>query len=139
MRPNDEPLGQSLIYRLGVRTGVPLWEDSPAAWHEILPGVHRRILTHGGGVMMVLYRIAPNSTFPMHTHPHLQAGTVLEGGGQFRVGAERWALRPGSSYSIPGGVPHELVSDPSGPSVILDVFVPEREDFLPEATGPSRS
>ncbi len=88
--------------------------------------------------MMVLYRIAPSSRFPMHTHPHLQAGTVLEGGGEFRVAGELWTLRPGSAYSIPGGVPHELVTDPSGPSVILDVFVPEREDFLPEATPPRR-
>jgi len=109
------------------------WHDRPQAWHEILPGVQRRILTHGHGVMLVLYRIAPGTTFPMHTHPHVQAGTFLEGGGRFRVGDEVYAVSKGSSYSIPGGVPHELVTHGDGPSVVLDVFVPERDDFRPEA------
>lgn len=112
---------------------MALWDDRPAAWHEVLPGVQRRILTHGHGVMLVLYHIAPSSTFPMHTHPHVQAGTFLKGGGRFRVGEETYHVKEGSSYSVPGGVPHELVTDAGGPSVILDVFVPEREDFLNEA------
>lgn len=121
-------------YASSVVRAMTLWNDRPESWHEILPGVKRRILTHGHGVMLVLYHIAANSTFPMHTHPHVQAGTILEGGGRFTVGAEVYRVAQGSSYSIPGGVPHELVTDPEGPSVVLDVFVPEREDFLGEAT-----
>ena len=117
---------------------MTLWNDRPDAWHEILPGVKRRILTHGHGVMMVLYQIAPHSTFPMHTHPHVQAGTVLDGGGRLKVGDETYRTVKGSAYSIPGGVPHEFVSDPGVPSVVLDVFVPEREDFLPEARRPDQ-
>jgi quercetin dioxygenase-like cupin family protein len=117
---------------------VPLWEDKPAAWHEILPGVRRRILAHDGGVMMVLYRIAPGSTFALHTHPHVQSGTVLQGGGKFRVGEETWELTEGSSYTVPSNVPHELLSDPSGPTVILDVFTPRREEFLGETVPPDR-
>lgn len=117
---------------------MSLWHDSPKAWHEILPGVHRRILSQGHGVMMVLYRIAPNTTFPMHTHPHVQAGTCLEGGGRLTVGSAVYEVRQGSSYSIPSQVPHEFVTNGSGPSVVLDVFVPEREDFLPEALPPDQ-
>jgi len=87
---------------------------------------------------MVLYHIAPNSTFPMHSHPHVQAGTVLEGGGTFRVGDDVYEMRKGSSYSVAGGVPHELVTGGAGPSVILDVFVPERDDFRGETVPPDR-
>ncbi len=115
---------------------MPVWEDRLEAWHEVLPGVRRRILTHGNGVMMVLYTIAPNSTFPLHSHPHVQAGTFLEGGGRFRIGDEVYTLRKGSSYSIAGGVPHELVSQPDGVTVVLDIFVPERADFLSETVPP---
>jgi unsaturated pyranuronate lyase len=118
---------------------MPLWHDRPLAWHEVLPGVKRRILAHGPGVMLVLYQIAPNSKFPWHAHPHVQSGTFLEGGGEFRVGQETWTMRKGSAYHIPGGVPHELVTHSAGPSVILDVFVPGREDFLPEAVAPDRT
>jgi quercetin dioxygenase-like cupin family protein len=115
---------------------MPLWHDSPDAWHEILPGVRRRILAHGSSAMMVLYRIEPGRVFPRHTHPHAQYGTVLEGGGTFHVGDQSWTLRPGDGYFVPPDVPHELRSDPSKSTVILDVFAPRRDDFLNE-TVPS--
>lgn len=118
---------------------VALWEDRPEAWHEVLPGVRRRILAHGHGVMLVLYHIAPSSTFPMHSHPEVQAGTFLEGGGRFTVGGEVYRMKKGSSYSILGGVPHELVTESEGPSVVLDVFVPERRDFLKESVPADRT
>lgn len=117
---------------------MALWNDRAEAWHEVLPGVRRRILAHGHGVMVVLYEIAPQTTFPMHTHPHVQAGAFLRGGGTFRVGSETYRVRTGSSYSIPGGIPHELVTDAGEPCRVIDIFVPEREDFLPEALAPDR-
>lgn len=88
--------------------------------------------------MMVLYRIEPGRRFALHTHPHVQSGTVLEGGGEFRVGDQSWTLRVGSSYSVPGDVPHELLSDPRTPTVILDVFTPRREELLHETVPPDR-
>ncbi|MGA7649976.1 MAG: cupin domain-containing protein [Thermoplasmata archaeon] len=112
---------------------MTLWNDRPEAWHEILPGVKRRILAHGDGVMVVLLEIAPKTSLPNHTHPHAQAGTFLEGEGVFYVGNETYRMRKGSAYSIPGGVPHGLLTGPEGPSLVLDVFVPERQDFLREA------
>jgi quercetin dioxygenase-like cupin family protein len=118
---------------------MPLWHDHPEAWHEVLPGVKRRILARGPSVMLVLYHIAPSSRFPMHSHTHVQSGAFLDGGGEFRVGQETWTMRKGSAYSIPGGVPHELVTHSAGPSVIVDVFVPERDDLLPEALAPDRT
>ncbi len=118
---------------------MPLWNDAPEAWHEVLPRVHRRILAHGPGVMLVLYRIAPGTVFPRHTHPHAQAGTFLEGGGTFAVGDALWEMRPGSAYYVPGGVPHELRTTPDGPSVVLDAFAPVREEFLGEARPPDRT
>jgi quercetin dioxygenase-like cupin family protein len=117
---------------------MPLWEEKPEAWHEILPGVQRRILAHDPGVMLVLYRIAPGSRFPRHAHPHTQSGTVLDGGGEFLVGSEVWVLRPGASYTVAPDVPHELRADPLRPTVILDVFTPRREDFLSETVAPDR-
>ncbi len=115
---------------------MPLWRDRAETWHEILPGVRRRILARAAEAMLVLYRIEPDRVFPMHTHRHSQFGTVLEGGGTFTVGGRSWTVGPGDAYCIPPEVRHELKTDPRAPSVILDVFVPEREDFLPEASAP---
>ncbi|HXQ48385.1 MAG TPA: cupin domain-containing protein [Thermoplasmata archaeon] len=118
---------------------MPLWEEKPDAWHEIVPGVRRRILAHAPEVMLVLYRISPGCLFPRHTHPHVQSGTVLEGGGEFRVGDDVWKLVQGSSYVVPGGVPHELRSDPRTRTVILDVFTPRRDDFMSETVPHDRT
>jgi unsaturated pyranuronate lyase len=115
---------------------MSLWNDRPEAWHEILPGVRRRIVAHGAGAMMVLYRLDPERHFPRHAHPHAQFGTLLEGGGTFLVGDTRWELRPGSGYWVPPNVDHELTTYAGSRSVVLDVFVPERKDFLPEAVAP---
>ena len=112
---------------------MPLWHDTEGAWHEILPGVRRRILAHAPTAMLVLYRIEPGRVFPRHTHPHAQYGTILEGGGVFLVGEQSWRVHAGDAYYVPPDVPHELRTDPSVPSVILDVFAPERQDFLNEA------
>ncbi|HTT73829.1 MAG TPA: cupin domain-containing protein [Thermoplasmata archaeon] len=117
---------------------MALWEDRPDAWHEVAPGVRRRILTHDPTVMMVLYEIAPGTTFPMHAHPHLQTGVVLEGGGSFSIGGDARPVRKGSSYLVPGGVPHELRTAADATTIVLDVFVPPREDFLGEALPPDR-
>ena len=117
---------------------MPLWNDRPEAWHEILPGVKRRILAHGKEMTVVLYEIAPATRFPKHAHPHVQAGTFLAGGGRFEVGGETWTMSRGSSYYIPGGVPHELVTDTTGVAVVLDVFTPARDDFASEVVPPDR-
>lgn len=115
---------------------MPLWSDRPGAWHDVLPGVKRRILAHSPEMTVVLYEIAPGSLFPKHAHPHVQAGTFLEGGGEFRVGEEVWTVRPGSSYLVPSNVPHELRTAPDRVSRVLDVFVPAREDFASEVANP---
>jgi len=95
---------------------MPLWDDKPEAWHEIQPGVQRRILAHDSTVMM-----------------------VLQGGGLFEVGSETWTLKVGSSYTIPGGVAHELRADAKTPTIVLDVFTPRREEFLHETVRPDRA
>ncbi len=113
------------------------WEDTPKAWHEIMPGVRRRILTHSPAGMMVLYRIEPMTVFPLHSHPHAQFGYFLEGGGEFRAGEAVWRMKKGDSYYIPPGTFHELKTDEKEQSVIVDFFTPERLDYHSEALPPT--
>ena len=94
---------------------------------ELAPGVSLRTLW-GEKIMMSLVEIAPNSQVPMHTHPHEQAGMVLEGEFDFTIGGETTRLKKGDFYMIPGGVEHGLVSW-DGPSSALDIFSPPREEY----------
>jgi len=122
----------------GVYTKQALWSDRESAWREVMPGVRRRIATYSLTGMMVYYRIAPNSVFPMHTHPHAQYGIFLEGGGTFRVGESVWSVKKGDAYFIPPNVPHELRTF-SEECLIIDFFTPMREDMLSEATPPDKT
>jgi quercetin dioxygenase-like cupin family protein len=113
-----------------------LWHDKKEAWHEIFPGVHRRILAHSLTGMMVVYKIDPGSVFPLHSHPHAQFGTFLEGGGEFCVGDSTWKVEAGDSYYIAPGVNHELKTDADKHSVVIDFFTPLREDYKSESEPP---
>jgi len=98
--------------------------------------VRRRILNHASTGMMVFYKIESGRAFAWHNHPHAQYGVFLEGGGTFKVGELEWRVKQGDSYFIPPGVFHELRTDGEGPSVVLDFFTPERDDYLPECLEP---
>lgn len=117
-------------------SSASVWHEKEGAWHEIMPGVRRRIVNHASTGMMVYYKIDPGKVFAWHSHPHAQFGFVLEGGGVFRVGETEWRTKPGDGYYIPPGVFHELRTDGERPSVLIDFFTPERGDYLGEALAP---
>ncbi len=113
-----------------------LWHDKAEAWHEIMPGVLRRIATHASTGMMVYYKISPGTVFAWHNHPHSQFGVFLQGTGVFKVGDSEWRVKEGDGYFIPPGVSHELRVDGDKTFVCVDFFTPERDDYVPEAVEP---
>lgn len=93
-------------------------------------GGERRVLSYGGGMMLVQFRFPAGVAAPIHHHPHEQVGYVvageidliMEGHATARLGA-------GSSYYVAPNVPHGIVTH--APCVLLDCFTPIRADFLP--------
>lgn len=65
-----------------------------------------------------------------HTHPHRQCSYVIEGEFEADVGAEKRVLRAGECVYVEANVPHGLCAL-SETGVVLDIFTPRREDFLP--------
>ena len=94
---------------------------------ELAPGVVLRPMW-GDKIMMSMVEVGPKAVVPMHTHPHEQAGIVLQGAFEFTVGGETKQLRQGDAYIIPGGVEHTLVGS-DGWFLALDIFSPPREDY----------
>jgi quercetin dioxygenase-like cupin family protein len=94
---------------------------------ELVPGITMRPMW-GDKVMMSLIEIAPGAVMNGHSHPHEQAGLVLEGQFDFTIGGETKTLRQGDAYVIPGGVEHSLVGS-AGWSLALDIFTPPREEY----------
>lgn len=95
---------------------------------ETGPGVTRRILAAGGGLMTVEFRFRKGAVGALHSHPHEQVGYVASGRFEFTLGDQKRVLGPGDSYYVPSGVVHGVVTLEDG--VLLDVFTPQREDFL---------
>ena len=94
---------------------------------ELAPGVTLRTMW-GEKIMMSLVEIAPGAEVPTHTHPHEQAGLVLQGEFQFTIGGQSKRLKQGEAYVIPGGVEHGVVGS-DGWSLALDIFSPPRDDY----------
>ncbi|MFM7152149.1 MAG: cupin domain-containing protein [Gemmataceae bacterium] len=95
--------------------------------HQIFPGV--QIHTRGmEKLMLSVVDMAPGAVVEKHSHPHEQAGMVLEGRALFIVGEEEKTLGPGEVYFIPGGVAHKVVALDQ-PVRALDCFSPVREDY----------
>ena len=95
---------------------------------ELFPGI-RSALAAGRQLMLSALEMEHGGVVPEHSHPHEQAGVVLEGRLRLRVGGEERELGPGDAFLIPGHVVHSgEVTE--GPARVLDVFSPVREDYL---------
>lgn len=101
------------------------WNQCPVI--ELGPGVRLRT-PHGEHIMLSLVEIDAGAVVPTHSHPHEQAGIVLEGKLELTIAAETRVLSPGASYLIPGGAVHSARAC-DGACRALDIFSPIREDY----------
>ncbi|MCS7207911.1 MAG: cupin domain-containing protein [Dehalococcoidia bacterium] len=95
---------------------------------HLFPGITARIAS-GEKVMVSVVDMVEGVSMPAHSHPHEQAGYVVEGEFEFEIGGQRRWLRPGDVYVIPSGVPHRVVAV-RGKARAIDIFSPPREDYL---------
>ena len=94
--------------------------------------VSRRMLGHHGGLMILeVYFHKASEDYALHSHPHEQIAYVLKGSFEFlnQETGKKCILSQGDSIyfepnSVHGGKPLE------DDSVLLDIFTPQREDFL---------
>ncbi len=94
---------------------------------ELAPGVVAR--TFWGEKMLVsVVEFVPNAEAPMHSHPHEQVGSVLEGQVTVVIEGESRTLGAGELFIVPGGVEHAATAGPDGAKV-MDIFSPVREEF----------
>lgn len=91
-------------------------------------GVTRRVLAHNDAMMAVEVSFEAGSEGAVHTHPHTQCSYVLSGKFIYTVEGDSVELAPGDSVVVPSGLPHGTVCLEKG--ILLDVFTPQREDFL---------
>jgi quercetin dioxygenase-like cupin family protein len=94
---------------------------------ELVPGARTRTFW-GEKILLSLVEIDAHGHVPNHTHPHEQAGIVIEGEMEMGIAGEVRVLKPGDMYIIPGGVEHYARCGDI-PAKVLDIFSPVREEF----------
>ncbi len=91
-------------------------------------GVIRKILASGGKMMTVEFTFAKGSIGALHSHPHEQVGYVAKGRFEATLGDQKTMIQEGDTYYVAPNVMHGVVALEDG--VLIDVFTPQREDFL---------
>jgi len=92
-------------------------------------GAQRRILSYGGGLMLVEFTFESGVSAPLHSHANEQVGYVVSGEIELiMAGFERTRLTAGGSYYVAPNVKHGIVTH--APTVVIDCFTPLRADFL---------
>ncbi len=100
--------------------------DAPLV--EMVPGLIRRTLVSGKGLMICRFDLESGVQIPVHSHPHDQAGYVVSGRIEITVDGNRLELGPGDSYCAPPGVLHSARALEA--TIVVDTFSPPREDYL---------
>ncbi len=95
---------------------------------DVGDGVTRRILAHDGIMMGVENTFDTGGIGALHSHPHEQFTYVVSGKFEFTIGDETHIVKAGDTLHKHPGVIHGCKCLEAG--VLLDVFTPQREDFL---------
>jgi len=95
-------------------------------WNDLISGVHAR--TFWGDKMMVCHiALDEGAVVPLHSHPHEQGGTVIEGEIEFTIDSESKILHPGDSYVIKGNVKHGATANTA--CKLFEIFSPVLEEY----------
>jgi quercetin dioxygenase-like cupin family protein len=99
---------------------------------EAIQGVHIKATVYGKQTLLTEVRLDKGAIIPVHCHPHEQTGYLVSGQMDFLVNGAHFIAHPGDSWNIPSQTEHGATAIQA--SVVVEVFSPVREDYLPYFT-----
>ncbi len=102
--------------------------DAAVGWADSAPGIKRKVLCHGDGIMLVRFAFEAGAVGAEHAHPHTQCSVIESGVFDVTIAGRTQRLAAGNSYLVAPNLRHGAVAIEAG--VIVDAFSPAREDFL---------
>jgi quercetin dioxygenase-like cupin family protein len=110
------------------------YRASGKGYIKVVDGIERKTLVFGEKTLLSEFRLEKGTRLPFHKHPYEQTGYLVSGHLVLIIDGQRSEMRPGFSWSIPGGIEHgaEILEE----SVAVEVFSPVREDYLPWSEFP---
>jgi quercetin dioxygenase-like cupin family protein len=95
---------------------------------HMAPTVENRIVS-GDKLTINFAKLAPNSTFPMHTHEHEQLTIVMEGAVDWVIDGKVYHVEKGDVYRQPSHSFHGGYVCEEG-CTLIDIFSPNRPDMV---------
>jgi quercetin dioxygenase-like cupin family protein len=92
-------------------------------------GVNRKLLSHGGSLMMTEVTFQKGAVGDIHSHQHEQISYIVQGSFEFHLAGKVQKVEKGDSIYVPSNTLHGVKALDDN-SIILDIFTPQREDFL---------
>lgn len=92
------------------------------------PGIKRAVLSHGKDLMICHLWFEKGAVGALHHHPHVQATYILSGKFEYSIGGKKAIVKAGDTLYKASGIEHGAVCLEAGE--VLDIFTPQREDFL---------
>lgn len=92
------------------------------------PGITRKVLAHNKNLMVCELHFKKGAVGKVHQHFHEQCSYIVSGKFEMEIGGVKVVLGPGDSTYKQPGILHGGVCLEEG--TLLDIFTPEREDFL---------
>ena len=105
------------------------WSSIPV--ERIGEGIERQMIW-GERLMVCRLHFAPRVVTAVHSHAHEQITLVERGRVQFFIGGQSRIASAGDVLHFPPHVEHGATML-DGEVVLVDIFSPVREDFLPDA------
>jgi len=100
--------------------------DSPAVVAG--QGVKRKVIAHSKELMTCEIDYQKGGVGLPHKHEHSQCSYAISGVYEYMIEGEKQILKAGDSAYVPPNAMHGCVCLEKGK--LLDIFTPEREDFL---------
>jgi quercetin dioxygenase-like cupin family protein len=103
------------------------WSGVPS--ERVGEGIERQMVW-GERVMVCRLRIAARTVTPVHSHPHEQVTLVERGPVEFTIDGQTRIVQTGDVLVFPSHLRHGATMLDQE-VVLIDIFSPPREDFLP--------
>ena len=100
---------------------------------EVIQGIHLKTLVYGDKTLMTEVFLEKGAVIPPHGHPSEQTGYLVSGRMEFIIDGMKQIAEPGDSWSIASNVEHSATAIEE--TLVVEVFSPVREDYLPYYTS----
>ncbi len=99
-------------------------------WEDLGNGVQRQLFGYDDKVMMLKIKFEKGAVGTLHSHPHSQVTYIESGAFDMTINHVTKRIKAGDGYFVPTDQAHGIVCIEAG--MLVDVFSPHREDFLPK-------